>query len=76
VGAPSSILWQHSNTKMNIEFLNRMGTKVEKRKLTSLGYKTDICENVTRKPMYSYLKQKCHFFFYKNGKQEGRIGPV
>jgi hypothetical protein len=26
--------------------------------------------------LHHYLKQKCHFVFYENREQRGRIGPV
>jgi hypothetical protein len=41
------------------------------------GYNTYIHGNITRKPMYSYLKQiKMPFIFYRNGEQEDRTGPI
>jgi hypothetical protein len=47
---------------------------------TNSGYNTYINGNVTRKPMYNYLKQtKCHcfsFFLYKIREQEDVKGPA
>jgi hypothetical protein len=42
-----------------------------------MGYNTYMHINVTRKPMYNYLKQtKMSIFFDKNREQEGRTDPV